>query len=424
MADEEDLGQQEAGYLEGGDEIFGAIDTVLSTGASMAKDATDKPEAPDKTQQVQQDDTLQAQETPEQAAERARNEKGQFTKQQQEAKEKADREAQQQSQTTEQDKQYPAEIKSQKAREHFDALKAVKEEAVRKAASLEAKVKQFEAQVQELQSKSGTASPEVKVLQQENAKLKAELDEREKVLSFKAVEETKAFREGVTQPQKEALAEINDIANTYKLDGHKLDSILRETSKTKRREMLAELTENLPERSAFAKDDLRTEVEKWVAAEQKANSLFEQAKGNREFAEMERTQTEAKAALERVESFKKASTEVETALKTNFPELSEVEEVWKDIIGKATKVADFDKMPPRAKAGAHMMSFMVMPLAKLLRDERTAHAKTKEVMAQRNGTQLSPAGGRQATQTKTDDFEEGGDPMKGLFDGIDATLGR
>lgn len=420
MADEpEDFGSDS--LLEGGDDIMSGIDSVLATGANMASDAVDKPAAPDKTAQADAaQQTDQTQETAEQAAERARNEKGQFTKEQQEAKDKAAKDQQ----PTDGEKQYPAEIKSVKAREHFDALSKVKEEAVRRAESAEARLKQHEAKIQELEAKSGASAPEVKVLQKKVEELQSELDQRERVISYKAVEETKAFKEGVTQPQTEAMAEISDIASAYKLDGRKLDDILREPSKTKRREMLADLTEELPDRSAFAKEDLRNAVEKWVSAEGTASKLFDQAKGNKEYAEHERQQEEAKANLERLESYKKANTEIETSLKTNFPELSEVKEVWDDIIGKSTKIADFSKMSPKQQAGANMMSFMVMPLAKLLREARAELAKTKEVMTQRNGTVLSPTGGRQAAVQKADDFEEGGDPMKGLFDGIDATLGQ
>lgn len=415
MADEatdEDQGNEHV--LEGSQDIMGAIDEVLSTGASMAKDATDKPAAPDQTQQQTED-----QETPEQTAQRARDEQGRFAKEQKEAADKAAAEAKTPDAA---DKQYPAEIKSPKAREHFDALSKTKQDAVRRAESAEAKVKQAETRIQELESKSGTAAPEVKVLQQENAKLKAELDERERIISFKAVEETRAFKEGVTTPQKEALDEINEAATTYKIQGSKIDEILAEPNKFKRREMLADLTEELPERSKFVVDDLRANIEKYVAAEGKARELLNNAKGNREFADQERQQTEAKAALERQQAYQSANKEVDGILKEKFPEIAGDEEAWKGITEKAFKVADFDRMPAKAKAFANLASWMVMPLMEKHRAVAKELADLKDVMAKRNGSNLNPAGGRTAAPGKTDDDYDPSDPMGGLMGGIDEVI--
>lgn len=419
--DTEDLGN-DTPLLEGGDEFFSGIDSVLSTGASMAPDATDKPDAPKQVEQ-QQDDDAATQETPEQRQERERNEKGQFT-----AKEKADAEqaqaAKDQSQQ-QQNKEYPPEIKSPKAREHFDTLKRVKDEAERKASSLESKVKQFEARIQEMESKSGTAAPEVQVLQRENSELRAQLDDREKVISYKAVEASKPFQEQVTVPQEEAIDVLNQVAETYKLEGRALDAILKEPNKFKRLEMLGDLTAELPERSSFVKDELKEAVEKYVKAEGTAKSLYEKAKGNREFAEHEQRQVEAKAALDRAQQYQKANTEVDGILKEKFPEIAGDEATWKGIVEKAFKIADFDKMPPKAKAFANIASFMVMPLMEKLRASEAAHNATKEIMAKRNGSSLSPTQGRDAAVKKgVDEFDEGGDPMGSLMGGIDAVLGR
>lgn len=421
MADEadEDLGNEH--ILEGGEEIFSAIDSVLSTGASMAPDAKDKPAPVEKTQETQQDDTIaEATETAEQKAERARNDKGQFTKEQQEAADKAKAEQAKGDQKT-----YPDEIKSVKAREHFDALKKVKEESERKASSLEAKVKQYESKIQELESRSGTAAPEVKVLQQEITKLKADLEEREKVLSWKAVEETVGFREGVTAPQKQALDLINKAASTYQLDGRKLDEVLAEPNEFKRAEMLGDIMEGMSERSAPIKTKIIDAVEKYVAAEEKAKEIFANSKGSREYAEQEKIQLEAKAALERQGAYQNANKEVETILKEKFPELTGDEAKWSEIRDRAFKVADFDRMPAKAKAFANMSSWMVMPLMEKYREATKELASLKDVMAKRNGTTLNPAGGRGAVASKPDNDEDAGqgDALGWLNNSIDSVLG-
>lgn len=420
MADEatdEDQGNEHV--LEGSQDIMGAIDEVLSTGASMAKDATDKPAAPDQTQQQ-----TEGEETPEQTAQRTRDEQGRFAKEQKEAADKAAAEAgKTPDATADKDKQYPAEIKSPKAREHFDALSKTKQDAVRRAESAEAKVKQHETRIQELESKSGTAAPEVKVLQEENAKLKAELDERERILSFKAVEETKAFKEGVTTPQKEALAEINSAAKLYKLDGHKLDEILAEPDKYRRRELYADMAEEMSDRAkAVLGDDLKANIEKYVAAEGKAREIFANSKGNKDLHEYEQQQTEARAALERQQAYREGNKHADDTMRKNYPELSGNEELWKGITEKAFKVDDFDRMPAKAKAFANLASWAFLDAMKGWRADKKELADLKEVMAKRNGSNLNPAGGRTAAPSKTDEDYDPDNPMGGLLGGIDEVL--
>jgi regulator of replication initiation timing len=415
MADEaEDLGSEH--IIEGGEEIMSAIDGLFAE-----KPAQEQVQTEVQTQEVQTETQVEG-ETADQQAERARNEKGQFTKEQQEEKERQEKAAQ--TQTTEGEKQYPAEIKSQKARDHFDALTKVKDEAVRKASSLEAKVKQFESQIAELQSKSGTASPEVKVLQQENAKLKADLEEREKILSFKAVEETTPYKEGVSIPQSEAAADMDAMAAQYQLDIGAINKVLAEPNKYKRNEMLADLTQDLPERSRLGVHaDLKESVDKWLKAEQTRGKIYDQAKGNREFAEQERTQSEAKAALARQQEYQKANQEVDAIMKDKYPELAGDEALWGEITGKAFKVADFDKLPAKAKAFANVASWAFLKAMDKLRAETEAHKKTKEVMAARNGSSPSPTGGRATTSKQTvDETEDGGDPMAGLMGSLDSVF--
>lgn len=420
MADiDEDLGNDAP--LEGGGEIMTGIDEVLAGGGSMAKDATEGAQEGTNTStqdQAQQQDDALSQETPEQKQERERNEKGQFTaKQKEEADQKAAAEQAQQK-----GKEYPAEIKGEKARHHFDALREKADNEKRRADGLDIKFKDLQRQFEEVQAKSGTVAPEVKLLQQENAELKSQLEDREKVISYKAVELSKPFQEGVTKPQAEALDILNQVTATYKLDARKLDEILQEPNKFQRLEMLGDLTAELPERSAFVKDELKQAVEKYVGAESVAKSLYDKAKGNREFAEREQQQSEAKAALERLEQYKKANTEVDTILKEKFPEIAGDEATWKGITEKAFKIADFDKMPPKAKSFANMASWMIGPVMEKLRAEKAAHEATKAIMAKRNGASLSPTQGRDSTTRKGDDEEVGGDYMGGILGGIDEVI--
>lgn len=424
MADETDFSEQGNEHiLEGAQDVMAGIDEVL--GVSEGGGETAAPE----TSQGQQESTQSAED-------RNRDERGQFTatgKQEQEAeKAKAEKPAQEQQEqpakgATEAagEKKYPAEIKSPKAREHFDALSRVKEEAVRRADAAEAKIKAMEAKLGELEQHSGVQAPEVKVLQRQLADVQAKLEERERILSFKAVEATDSFREKVTQPQTDALAEINDIAATYKLDGRKLDEILAEPSKFKRREMLEDLTAELPERSQFAKGDLRDSVEKWCAAESESKKLYEQAKGNRDYAEQETRQKEAQAALDRQKEYKKGETEVLESLKDKLPELMGDETLWKSIQEKYQKVVDFDRLSPKQKAGMNILSYMVMPALEKYRAEVAAHQQTKDILAKRTSSLPGGGGsGRSAPKPNGHEFEEkeGDDIFGALNAGIDEVM--
>lgn len=412
--------------LEGAEEIFSAIDQVLDA-PRQDKAGGDGGQQQDDGQQ-QHD---QGGETPEAKAERERNEQGQFVaKQKQEEKDRQEAQAKngnngQNGDQKPGEKQYPAEIKSPKAREHFDALSKVKEDAIRRAEAAENRVKEFETKVQQLEARSGVAAPEVKVLQKQLGELQAKLDEREQVIAYTAVQETTPFKEGVTQPQKEAEEDMNQIAETYKLDARKLDEILRHPNKFQRAEMLADLTADLPERSAYAKADLRAAVEKWVGAEGVAKKLFADAKGNRDFAEQEKMQTDAQAALQRQQQFKTAEKDVLSTITPKFPELSSDKTMWDSINEKAAKVSDFSKLPPKAQAYANWTSWAFMPLMEKHRAVLAELQKEKEINAARTKSMPGGGGARGGVQLGKDEAEvDENDPLKGLFGGIDSVMQR
>lgn len=426
MADEldSDLGNEQ--ILEGAEELYSGIDEVLGMGAETqgAKGSEQGAEQQSGGASEQQGETgTDALDdlTKDGDPNRPRGEDGKFLPVKKDAPpEKAaatEKPAAEAAKDKPAEKTYPETIKSEKARHEFDNLRKLRDDEARRAESAEIKFRNLEKQFNDLQSKSGTASPEVKVLQQEVDKLKTERDELERVVSFKAVEETKAFKEEVTAKQDEAMSVLSQVVETYGLDGAQLDAALKERNRFKRLEMLGDLTEKLPERAAFVKGELQAAVDKWVAADAKSQELYANAKGNREFAEQERAQTEAQGSLERQKAFRAAEKEVVAGLSEKLPELAGDEATWKEILEKAGKVADFDKMPAKAKAFANLSSYMVKPLITKVRVLEGELQKMKDTMAARARALPGAGSGRESSPR-----DEAADGDKSLLDVLDETM--
>lgn len=438
MAEEIDNDLGNDSPLEGADEIYSGIDEVLGmeSGGGAEQQGGRPAEQQRSDQQPQEGDGDDLLGELSSGEEKPRGEDGKFVaketkgqgtgskeqgkEQQQAAGEDKDKDKDKEKEKEKgaaTDKQYPETIKSPKARHEFDTLRQQRDDAYRKAEGAELRLRNLEKQFTDLQSKSGTAAPEVKVLQQKIEGLEKDRDELERIVSFKAVEETKAFREGVSKPQEEAMDVLRQVAETYSLDAGNLDAVLGVANRFKRLEMLGDLTEGLPERASFVKAELQQAVDKWVGAAAKEDELRANAKGNREYAEQERQQSEATGALERQKAFRAAEKEVLTQLGEKLPELSGAEDVWKEIMEKSGKVADFDKMPAKAKAFANVASYAVKPLITLLRAAKAELASTKEALAAR-AKALPGAGGGRESSTR----EEGAGDGKSFFEVLDEQL--
>lgn len=301
-------------------------------------------------------------------------------------------------------REFPEAIKSEKARAHFASLEKVRDEAIKRADSEASRAKLLEAKVQELESKSGVAAPEVKVLQKQLAEAHATIERHESVLSYKAVEALPKFQEGVTVPQEKVIEELRELSRIFKLDGSEFDRILAEPSKWERNRMIIKLTEDLDGPDAEeVKSTIKTEVGKYFEAEVTKAKLYANAKGSREFAEQEKAQEEAKAALKRQDDFKKADAEVTALVKEKFPELAEDEARWNDLTKKISGVTDFDKLPPKAKAYANFTSFWHKPLMEENRDLKKKLAEKESILAAR--TKAMPGRGT-AQVTKPEDEDE------------------
>lgn len=405
MPGEINTGEAEPSDLDGGDELFSAIDALTGGAEESQQVAADLPiEGADAGGGDQQQVT--SKEPPP-----AKKEAPPAKKDEQGVK------------TDDKNGEYPAEIKSTKAREHFDALKAKEKEASQKAAAAESRVKTLESEVKQLRENTGTASPEFKALQKEVDTLRKQLEEKDGIISYKAVEETTGFKENVIKPKKEADTEINQLIEQYKLNAALIDRAITEPNKFRRLDLLEEAAnlDDIPEaKRALIVQELKSNVEKWLTAEKEEQTLRANAKGNRETVEAQQREEEAKKNIARVRDFEKATNEVEQILRKATPELfepeGEVEEkLWKDIQANAAKIKDLDKLPAKAKVFNNFAANAYQPLVNLTRSLRAKVAELEKTIAERESGLPGAGAGRIPTKKGTGGYEEG-DDEKNLVD--------
>jgi hypothetical protein len=307
------------------------------------------------------------------------------------------------------DKDYPAEIKGEKARKHFDTLKSQKDEAVKRATDLDARLKTLEQENQKLKTTGGINAPEVQALNKEVADLKKQIEEKDKVLAYKAVEELPAFIEGVKQPIQKAENIITQLVSHYDLNESLIDKAIQEPNEFKRDELLRQVMQEVPMDHATARTKLSDAVTSYVDAIAKERELRENAKGNRDLVERETKESEVKKNIERLRSYEEASKGVEATLRDKVPELFEkddagTEGIWSKIQAEAGKVKDFDAMHPRGKMFANVASHAFVPMVTMIRDLKGKLAESEKAYKDLQGS-LPGAG---AGNTPGGDFNSSG----------------
>lgn len=344
--------------LEGSDDIMNAIDNADTQQSNQGADGADTTPpgdsaAPGAGESTGGDDILGGLDTPKKDAPT----KGT----------KPEDQANKGTQPDAKDKDYPAEIKGEKARAHFDRLKTQKDEAVKRATDFENRLKSLEQENQKLKTTGGINAPEVQALNKEVAELKRQIEEKDKVLSYKAVEDLPAFVQGVKEPIQKAENIISQLVGHYKLNESLIDKAIQEPNEFKRDEILRQVMEEVPTDHVNPRTKLSEAVTSYIGAIAKERELRENAKGNRDLAERETKEAEGKKNIERLRSYEEASKGVEETLRQKVPELFEkddngAEGLWSKISAEASKVKDFDALPPRGKMFANVASNAFVPL--------------------------------------------------------------
>lgn len=295
-------------------------------------------------------------------------------------------------------KEYPPEIRSTKAREHFDALKASKKAAERRAAELETKLKDVEA-------KSGVASPEVAVLQKQYDELKTKWDEAQKDLAASFLHRTDEFKTAVAKPMEEATTGLNKFAERYKLSTSDIDAALREEDPFTRNELISELAENITGRAN--QNEFERLMGLFRSAKEKEDELFQNAEGSKEFATKKQEEEQAAARLQTEKQYKDAVQQVIDTTGPKLKELQDMPEVWDSIV-KATQSDNLDAMPPKLKAFAVLASNTVLPLLKMAREAKAEVKRLEGVIAARAAASPGAgAGSSSATKKEPTDFVDG-----------------
>jgi hypothetical protein len=390
--------------LEGGNEIMSGIDEVLGSEVGT-QDGKLPIEQEEPTEQgSQQGDAGAVADT------------AQKDEQQQQKKEDPSPEQQKQDGAK---KDYPETIKSTKARHDFDQLRADRDKERERANGLDRRLKEIEGKLTAAQSKSGVNSPEVAALEKQIKDLNSRIEEQDRIISFKAVEETPDFKEKVTVPKKEANDDLDQLIETYKLDSTAVDRALFEPNKFRRGDMLDTIMEQMPEGKTTARAALKEAVDRWIAADKVEKEIRANAKGNQELADTRKREEEAASAIQRKREWDTETGKVEQILREKLPELFENDEkIWKSVLQNHNAVKDFDKLPARAKAFANMSSHAVMPLMRALREERMARQKAEKALADQAKAQPGAGSGRgtssSASRQEDDIDEEGGGFMEHL----------
>lgn len=387
--------------LEGTSEIFTGIDEVMASGNG---------DTPTKLP-IEEDDETPAKEDPK---------KDDLPKKEEPAKDEPKKEEQAKKED------YPAEIKSTKAREHFDIVKKEREEARRRADSAETRLKTVEAQLKEMEGRSGVHSPEVSALEKQISELKAQNEEYGKIIALKAVEETDDFRTNVKIPRDEANRDIDEVIDAYGLSGAAVDAVFNEPNKFKRLEALEKIFNANEERPVpqTVRSEFITSVNRLLATNVKEKEIRDNAKGNQDLAESRSKEEQAKKDLQRKREWDTSTKEVEDIIKSKLPELVENEEEWKKIMGGHTAVKDFDKLPAKAKAFASVASNAVMPLMRMLRNTREELKAAQKALEGKAKATPGAGGGRGSSSVTAEEEDENPNSMMDAIDGVLAGAGR
>lgn len=388
--------------LEGSDDIMNAIDAVDTEAQNTGANGTDTSHAGDGTNTngpgagEGQDDILSGLDT------KKKDERAKGTTKPQEPANKG-------TQPDTKDKDYPEAIKGQKAREHFDTLKAQKDDAVKKFTELDTKHKALEQEVQKLRATSGINGPEVQALNKEVADLKKQLEEKEKILAYKAVEDSTPFIDGVKKPIQEAENTISQLVSHYQLNESMIDKAIAEPNKFKRNQILREVMQEVPTDDAVARTELSNAVTAYQGAIATERQLRENAKGNRDLVERETKEAEGKKNVERLRSYEEATKGVEETLRQRVPELFQkddkgTESIWSAIQAEASKVKDFDAQPARSKMFAHVAANSFIPLVKMTRDLKAKLEESEKALKDLQST-LPGAG---SGSSPSGDYNRGG----------------
>lgn len=384
--------------LEGTDELFSGIDEVMASdnGADTANRLP-----------IEEEDST----TKEEPLKQEPSKKEEPAKEEPKKEEQAKKE------------EYPAEIKSTKAREHFDIVKKDRDKEARRADAAEAKNREFEARLKEVESRSGVHSPEVSTLEKQVKDLQARLEDREKIIALKAVEETDDFRTNVKIPRDEANRDIDEVIDAYGLSGAAVDAALAEPNKFKRLEALEKIFSANEERPVpqSIRQEFIAATNKLLATSLKEKEIRDNAKGNQDLAETRTKEEQAKKDLQRKREWENSTKEVEEIFRAKLPEVVENEEAWKKIVEGHTATKDFDKLPTKAKNYASFTSHAFMPVVKMLRSTREELKAAQKALEAKAKATPGAGSGRGTTTTTKDDDEEPG--MMQAIDEVFATQG-
>lgn len=272
----------------------------------------------------------------------------------------------------EETKEYPPEIRSIKAREHFDALKTSKKAAEKRA-------QEFESRIKELESKAGVNAPEVSVLQKKLEAAETKIEEMNKEVGAVNIERTDEFK-AIRSRQGAAVNTLKSLEKVYELSSLDISKLLDEPDEFKRNELASDIAEGI--RGRANQDKFYAAINEVIATTLEEADLYENHAGSVEFAKKKQDEEQAEKTLHEIQQYKKEATKVLDILKAKAPKLHENQEVWSKIVDSVEKTT-FENMEPWEKGMAIVTSQAISPLIQMMHDLQKENDKLKSTISSR-----------------------------------------
>lgn len=305
-------------------------------------------------------------------------------------------------QSAEETKEYPPEIRSIKAREHFDAVKAARKAAERERDTLRAEVEQ-------LKAKSGVNAPEVGVVQKENEALKKRIEEYEKDMGMSHLQGTEKYK-GLHSTLVSHREYFREVAKQAEFLPSDLEAALDEPDEFKRNIKISELADSI--QGELNKRRFFDRVQKFQDDLDAFDELHDNAAGSMEAAKKFKEEEEAAASLKRSEEFKTARTSMLDKAASAFKSLSGNTDVWEKVKA-GVEADDYEQLPTNHKALGIVAAHLLNPLAQELSAVKAELDRYKEIIKSRGAASPGASSGTVA-QTQSSDSQSLDDKIASL----------
>ena len=279
-----------------------------------------------------------------------------------------------------------------------------------------AKAKEYQKEVETLKAElektkaAPVDSAEVEKLRQINS-------EYEQELAVARVEATQEYKSNVVEPMVNVVGYLNNLASKYELSSKEMLAAFAESDPAKQSDLIADIAASMNERDRlrfYASADDYSEIIRRRDIYQNSSrdrmaqiEQYRQTELAKQWAESEKSTTEAK------EAYEKATSKVFDDLKKSVPVLSD-EEVAADVQRLAK--GDYTNANPELKAYLAHSGALLPHILKALKEAKAElDAANKKIVGYRNGSPKAGGGSSESSRNVPDDV--------GFLEALDQQLG-